>query len=341
MQYPYYNPNAYWGNFPDMNIWLFNRDREKKDIRRLGNCIGGAILLYLALQNLFSIFLTVFGLSQFYYTSELFSKGTEILMIIFSILPSFMLFGGKMKNITGIAEPVALSKPKKPLHVFLAFFAGMGACMVANFVTSFFVGMMAVFGYELSSPDSGLPMGVSGITITVVQVVFVAALIEEFCLRGYVMGNLRRYGNGFAIFVSALIFGLLHGNLVQAPFALIVGVALGYFSIRTGSIWTGILIHAGNNLFSVVLSYVGEIFGDTALVIAYYAANLFFIVTGIVCFVFFQRLTKMEAVSDYPSVLSNTEKVRAVLLSPTIIIVIVLMVIVTMNYIAPIEQAVS
>ncbi len=341
MQYPYYNNSFGWDNFPDMNGYISMRSNEKKNIRRLANCIGGAILLYLGLQNLFSVFLAFFGFAEIYMTSELFRKGAETLMIIFSILPSFMLLGKRMQKITGITDPLALSKPKRPVLTLLAFFAGMGTCMLANYATSFFAVIMAIFGYSLSSPDVGLPMGVTGITITVVQVVFVAALIEELALRGYTMGHLRRYGNGFAIFISAVIFGLIHGNLVQAPFALISGLAIGYFSVRTESIWTGILIHAGNNLFSVALSYIGEFFGDTALVAVYGAANLFFIVSGIVCFVIFRSMTRYEKSGEYTSVLTNAEKIRAFLLSPAIIVVIVIMIIITMNYIAPIEQAVS
>ncbi len=344
MQYPYYNGNhngnPYWDNFSDMNGFIARRSKEKKDIRRLGHCVGGAVLLYLALQNIYSVILGIFGFGELYLANELFRKGTEVLLIIFSILPSFMLFGSRMKKISGVPEPLILSKPKKPLSVFLAFFAGMGACMVANYVTAFFSTFMAIFGYSLSSPDVGLPTGVTGIILTVVQVVFVAALVEELSLRGYVMGNLRPYGNGFAIFISSLIFALIHGNLVQAPFALVAGFAIGYFSIRTETIWTGILIHAGNNLFSVALSYIGEFFGDDVLVAAYSASNLFFIVFGLVCFAVFRKITGKEN-SQQVSDLTNGEKIKAFLSSPAIIAVIVIMLIITMDYIAPIEQAVS
>lgn len=340
MQYPYYNSFG-WDNFPDMNGYFTIRSNEKKNIRRLANCTGGAILFYIGLQNVFSVLLTFFGFAEIYMTSELFRKGAETLMIIFSILPSFMLFGKRMQKITGITYPLALSKPKRPILTILAFFAGMGTCMLANYATSFFAVIMAIFGYSISSPDVGLPMGVTGITMTVVQVVFVAALIEELALRGYTMGHLRRYGNGFAILVSAIMFGLIHGNLVQAPFALISGLAIGYFTIRTESIWTGILIHAGNNLFSVVISYVGEFFGDAALVSIYGIANLFFIVSGIVCFVIFRSMTMYEKSGEYTTVLSNGEKVRAFFSSPAVIAVNVIMIIITLNYIAPIEQVVS
>ncbi|MBE6770320.1 MAG: CPBP family intramembrane metalloprotease [Ruminococcaceae bacterium] len=340
MQYPYYNGNPYSGNFLDMNAFVANRSREKTEIRKLGNCVGLAVVLYLVLQYAYSFVMALLGLSELYAGSELFRKGAEVLIIILSILPAFMIFGKKMKKISGVAEPLALSKPKSGFLTFLAFLAGMASCMVANYVTVIFSVIMSIFGYALSSPDVGLPRSAAGITVTVVQIVFVAALVEELSLRGYVMGNLRKYGSTFAIFCSALIFALMHGNLVQAPFALVSGFAIGFFAIRTESIWTGILIHAGNNLFSVVISYVGEFFGDNVLNAVYSATVLFFLVAGGICFVFFLRLTKNTQKRE-SSMLTNGEKIRAFLTSPAIIAVIVIMLIITLQYIAPIEQAVS
>lgn len=71
-------------------------------------------------------------------------------------------------------------------------------------------------------------------------------------MRGVVMQPLRKYGDWFAILTSAFVFALMHGNLVQAPFAFIAGIGLGYAVIASGSLWTGILIHLLNNSISVI-----------------------------------------------------------------------------------------
>lgn len=338
MQYPYYNGDTYWDNFPEMNSYISGRKKERADIRKLANYVGGAVLLYFALQYIYSYVLIFLGLSEYYLGSDLFRKGVGVLIIMFSIIPSFMFFGKKMQKINGEADPLSLGKPKSPLLVFLSFFAGMGACMLANYVTVFVAVLMAMFGYQISSPDVELSMDTAGIILTFVQVSFVAGLVEEISLRGYVMGNLKRYGSSFAILASAIVFGIMHGNLVQAPFALVVGIVLGYFSIRTGSIWTAILIHMANNFYSVALSYIGEFFGDSVLSVVYSAVNLFFIVSGIICFVIFQRLTRDDRDTEgNTSLLSNGEKIRAFFTSPVIIVAIVVLLIMTLDYIAPIE----
>ena len=50
---------------------------------------------------------------------------------------------------------------------------------------------------------------------------------EELLFRGYALRTLEPFGRKFAIFGSALLFGLFHGNLLQAPYAFLVGLVLG------------------------------------------------------------------------------------------------------------------
>jgi membrane protease YdiL (CAAX protease family) len=50
-----------------------------------------------------------------------------------------------------------------------------------------------------------------------------------------------------AIFVSALLFGFYHGNPVQAPYAALVGMVLGYVAMEHNIIWAMVL-HMFNNL---------------------------------------------------------------------------------------------
>lgn len=70
------------------------------------------------------------------------------------------------------------------------------------------------------------------------------------------MQNLRKYGNFFAVLVSSLMFGILHGNLEQTPFAFVVGVILGLVVIETGSIFISMLLHCCINSISLIISAI-------------------------------------------------------------------------------------
>ena len=74
-----------------------------------------------------------------------------------------------------------------------------------------------------------------------------APLSEELIFRGYILRSLRPYGKRFAILGSALLFGLFHGNLLQACYAILVGLVLGYVTVEYSIVWA-IGIHVFNNL---------------------------------------------------------------------------------------------
>ena len=86
--------------------------------------------------------------------------------------------------------------------------------------------------------------------ILLFQLVVIAPVFEEFWFRGIVMENLRPYGNGFAIFVSALLFGCTHANLGQLFYTTVMGICLGYIAISTRSIVTTTVMHALFNSIS-------------------------------------------------------------------------------------------
>lgn len=85
------------------------------------------------------------------------------------------------------------------------------------------------------------------------QLVVIAPVFEEFWFRGIVMESLRPYGNGFAIFVSGLLFGMTHANFQQFFYATTLGICLGYIAISTRSIVTTTIMHAMFNSVSGVL----------------------------------------------------------------------------------------
>ena len=74
-----------------------------------------------------------------------------------------------------------------------------------------------------------------------------APIVEEILFRGFVQRSLLPFGKKFAIFGSALLFGMFHGNLIQSPYAFLVGLVLGYVTAEY-SIWWAILLHMINNM---------------------------------------------------------------------------------------------
>jgi membrane protease YdiL (CAAX protease family) len=74
-----------------------------------------------------------------------------------------------------------------------------------------------------------------------------APVVEEIIFRGLVMRGVEKYGKRLAIWVSAIAFGLFHGNIVQSPYAFVVGLVLGYVAMEYNILWAMVL-HMVNNL---------------------------------------------------------------------------------------------
>ncbi len=178
-----------------------------------------------------------------------------------------------------------------------------------------------------------MPGGLSGVMTTLIRVVVVAAITEELTLRGYVMGNLRKYGDKFAILVSSLVFAVMHGNFVQAPFALIAGFGLGYLCIKTGTIWTGIAIHAANNFISLAISYAMESLPEKTVNILYVFVIYGFIFFGLISLRLLKsRTAHINFYNDYIFA-SNGEKIKAFFLNPAMIAALGYMFYITLKYI--------
>lgn len=93
--------------------------------------------------------------------------------------------------------------------------------------------------------------------IVLISVSVFAPFFEEWLCRGIILrGLLKKMKPGWAIVISALVFGLIHMNLWQAIPAFIIGVVLGYVYYKTGSLKLTMLMHCVNNTLSVIMSRI-------------------------------------------------------------------------------------
>lgn len=91
-----------------------------------------------------------------------------------------------------------------------------------------------------------------------ILVVCVAPVIEELVFRGVLLSGLAsRMRVGWAILVSALIFGCAHLPDFQfawypVPALVLLGLALGWLRVYTHSLWPSITLHATNNFIAML-----------------------------------------------------------------------------------------
>lgn len=83
----------------------------------------------------------------------------------------------------------------------------------------------------------------------------ISPFAEEVVFRGIVYNRLDRlFGRTIAIIGSALLFGVYHGNIVQALYGFILGVLIAILYERYGSFVVPVLIHSAANVCVYIVS---------------------------------------------------------------------------------------
>lgn len=232
---------------------------EKRQLMLLSTVVGLCVIFFIRIQDIIPNVLIKLGFANVYLSNELAQVAIDSLVSIACIMIPFVVAGFFCKRISPSTEILPFKKPSSKKLFFLAVAMGGLALMVSNYITSAFVYFMEGIGVIFTSPEmEGFTGGTSLFLMYIIRGAMVPALVEEFALRGVVMQPLRKYGDRFAILISSLLFAVMHGNMIQAPFAFILGCAMGYLVIITDTLWTGVAIHFFNNSFSIIMSTIAS-----------------------------------------------------------------------------------
>ena len=123
-------------------------------------------------------------------------------------------------------------------------------CMGAQMVNSLWITLLELILLPFGKSVMPILESVAGDTDSFSMFLYASILApvwEEIRFRGYVLRTLRPFGKRFAILGSALLFGLFHGNLLQTPYAVLMGLVLGYLTVEYSIHWA-VLLHLFNNL---------------------------------------------------------------------------------------------
>jgi membrane protease YdiL (CAAX protease family) len=84
-------------------------------------------------------------------------------------------------------------------------------------------------------------------------------IAEEFFFRGFVLRSFQAKMPGWlAVIFSAILFGIMHWDGLQGLGAMLIGLFLGFVTLRTGSIWPAVVAHAFNNVLCALFARYTE-----------------------------------------------------------------------------------
>lgn len=125
--------------------------------------------------------------------------------------------------------------------------------------------------------------------LRVLTVMFIAPVAEELVFRGISLQSFQRaftfrYSKSAAIFASALLFAIFHGNVVQFCYALPAGILLALLTTWSASLTPSIILHIAINMSSYLVSGYDTV---SSLLKSQTAYISFVVIAGALCAVCF------------------------------------------------------
>lgn len=317
---------------------------EKSNLRKRSSGLGFYVLVYTLCMSFISIFLMIFlmlvcgdidkvsndltattPISHYYY----------IFTAVFSaLIPGilYLLFSGNR-----ISDCVQI-KAVKAKTLLPIIFIGLALSSVANIISDIVSTNFSYFGLENTIDFSESSSSLFTNILYVISTAIVPAFAEEFAFRGILMGTLRKYGDAFAIITSSVMFGAMHGNIVQIPFAFVLGLIFAYVDCKTNSIIPSVIIHFLNNFYAVIIDILSTegILSDKAYFITYYIIVAAFCVLGILSFMYLSKKDKQFFAIGNNSCLSLSLKEKNICFftNPGVVLALSIFALETITYLA-------
>lgn len=143
----------------------------------------------------------------------------------------------------------------KPLHALLVFFISVAAYPVAMMLNNIMVYFLQFIGNIPSQPIP-IPQNISELLVGILVIAVSPAICEEMLHRGLLLSAYEIRGSMKAVVITALFFGVFHFDLTNFLGPIFLGLLIGYYVIRTNSIFAGVLAHFTNNAIAEVAQYV-------------------------------------------------------------------------------------
>lgn len=297
-------------------------------------------LTFTGANILFFSFTIVFMLYQFlagiFLGTAIYDNVYAVIIINELLIASFVLVYCIVKKID-IKETFRFKKLDllPAILIVLISLPAMFAASMLNDILIYFL----QFIIKVPASSIPVPQNASELAVSILLIGVMPGVCEELMHRGFLLTAYEKRGSYKAVVIVAILFGLFHFDITNLLGPIFLGLLIGYYVVRTGSIFAGILAHFMNNTLAQIIQFM---FADEepAEYISLSLQELIGIIgLGIVSLIavagllyLFTKVTEGKA-EIRPPISGIREDVRAVLTYWPIIAVVVLYVLWTLFYI--------
>lgn len=184
------------------------------------------------------------------------------LSLLVSMLPTYTIAFPLTSLLIHQVPGVQMKKHNmKPTQLLGAFAISYALMYLSNLAGQFFTNIIGIIkGSPVDDAIADLVSELNPLTAFFVMVLLAPAL-EEWIFRKLLVDRTIRYGEGTAIFLSGLMFGLFHGNLNQFVYTFLIGAFWAFIYVKTGRLRYTLYLHMALNFMGSVgsLFFLGAI----------------------------------------------------------------------------------
>lgn len=184
------------------------------------------------------------------------------LSLLVSMLPTYTIAFPLTSLLIHQVPGVQMKKHNmKPTQLLGAFAISYALMYLSNLAGQFFTNIIGIIkGSPVDDAIEDLVSELNPLTAFFVMVLLAPAL-EEWIFRKLLVDRTIRYGEGTAIFLSGLMFGLFHGNLNQFVYTFLIGAFWAFIYVKTGRLRYTLYLHMALNFMGSVgsLFFLGAI----------------------------------------------------------------------------------
>jgi len=165
--------------------------------------------------------------------------------------------GSRLRKILGIEQ-----------RLYLRYALIVPLVWAAYFITSNLTTVAATFiipGFDVSEvQDVGFSnlTNINELALAFIALVILAPIAEELLFRGYLFGKLRAL-SGFwpSAIITSLVFGIAHMQWNVGIDVFVLSIFLCYLREKSGSVWSGVLLHGFKNSIAYFILFVAPLIG--------------------------------------------------------------------------------
>ena len=246
--------NSKYRFYPNVATGFLSDEDTKKYFSRMGFAVFGFILASSLSSAGLSLLYTELA-KRFYPTLV---SNTSYWMIAANIISLISIYCIGLPIFLVVSNPlpkVTPFKAKMDIKSWIGgFFIAMLFLSIGNYISNvILISIESMMNITTSNPV-GEMVGNSDIWTTIIFTVILAPILEEIVFRKLICDRLLPLGEGYAIFVSAAIFGLVHGNFYQFAYAFLLGAFFAFIYVKTGKLIYSCILHIFVNFTGLILA---------------------------------------------------------------------------------------